>query len=876
MKRYLLIILILTTAISSAFSTHNRAGEITYEQKSGFTYSFKLVTYTYTLSAANESRDSLPINWGDGSPVQYIKRKLQLELPNLILYNEYTAEHTFPGVGRYEVLMMDPNRNEGVKNINNSVEVVFAIKTTLQISSLLGTNNTPKLTNAPVDKAFKGKIFIHNPGAYDPDGDSISYKLTTCLGENGVSIPGYSLPPFTKELRVDPISGDLIWDSPPYIGVYNVAMIIEEWRSGLKIGEIIRDMQIEVYDTDEKPPLIDPIEDICVLAGDTVKFDVTARSQNNAYVYLNGNGGPLEVSSSPAIFESDTAMNIASTTFFWATNCTHIAKFAYQLVIKAESPSKKIESNPYLGNTEIKLVSYENVNILVVAPPPVNLASDATTRTVLLSWEAGACPGVEKYKIYRKIGTSEYEPDKCVTGLPDAAGYEKIGEVSELSFLDNNNGKGLWQGLIYCYRVVGVYPDGAESYPSEELCVQLKRGLVVITHVDVNKTDKQTGEIFLKWLTPKDFDTEAHPGPYRYLIFRSYDLYAAKLQQIATLDGIEHTQYTDKNINTNDTPVSYIIGFFNVENNGSLEEIGPSDVAASVFVDIEEQGQKLKLNLLNYTPWEVDSFKIFKKNPTTSVFEQIAATDTIFYYDTNLINGTQYCYYAVSYGHYLLDEIERPLINRSQIACGIPTDTIAPCPPPLTLESFCDDHTIKLTWKNPNYICADDVVSYNLYYKEFIQDEFSLLKTTTDLKDTTFLHLFTDLPKGCYTVTAVDATGNESEMSETCTDKCTEFNLPNIFTPNQDGQNDLYKPTTVFGVEKIELKIYNRWGNVVYETTDPNINWDGKLMNTNKIVSSGVYYYICDVYEKRLTGIEIRNLTGFIHVYSEDENGGEK
>ena len=65
---------------------------------------------------------------------------------------------------------------------------------------------------------------------------------------------------------------------------------------------------------------------------------------------------------------------------------------------------------------------------------------------------------------------------------------------------------------------------------------------------------------------------------------------------------------------------------------------------------------------------------------------------------------------------------------------------------------------------------------------------------------------------------------------------------------------------------------FNRWGGLVFETEDPQINWDGKITGTNKLVSTGVYYYICDVYENRLSGLETTTLTGFIHVYSGEEN----
>ncbi|MBA7567780.1 hypothetical protein ES708_09497 [subsurface metagenome] len=53
----------------------------------------------------------------------------------------------------------------------------------------------------------------------------------------------------------------------------------------------------------------------------------------------------------------------------------------------------------------------------------------------------------------------------------------------------------------------------------------------------------------------------------------------------------------------------------------------------------------------------------------------------------------------------------------------------------------------------------------------------------------------------------------------------------------------------------------------MYQTDDPEINWDGKY--NNNYVSPGIYYYICDIYENRLTGLELRNISGFVHVINE-------
>ena len=81
------------------------------------------------------------------------------------------------------------------------------------MSPNLGINNTPILLNPPYDKAALGHRFIHNPGAFDEDGDSLSYGLTVCTREDGIPIENYTFPPASNRIYVDSISGDLVWDS---------------------------------------------------------------------------------------------------------------------------------------------------------------------------------------------------------------------------------------------------------------------------------------------------------------------------------------------------------------------------------------------------------------------------------------------------------------------------------------------------------------------------------------------------------------------------------------------------------------------------------------------------------------------------------------
>ena len=63
----------------------------------------------------------------------------------------------------------------------------------------------------------------------------------------------------------------------------------------------------------------------------------------------------------------------------------------------------------------------------------------------------------------------------------------------------------------------------------------------------------------------------------------------------------------------------------------------------------------------------------------------------------------------------------------------------------------------------------------------------------------------------------------------------------NVFTPNNDGINDKFGFKDIIGSE-FHFEVYDRWGELVFKTTDSNVQWDG---TSNKgICSDGVYYWI--------------------------------
>jgi gliding motility-associated-like protein len=70
------------------------------------------------------------------------------------------------------------------------------------------------------------------------------------------------------------------------------------------------------------------------------------------------------------------------------------------------------------------------------------------------------------------------------------------------------------------------------------------------------------------------------------------------------------------------------------------------------------------------------------------------------------------------------------------------------------------------------------------------------------------------------------------------------LDVPNAFTPNGDGTNDKVF-VRGFGIGKMNWKIYNRWGTLVFQTTNRNEGWDGKYKGT--LQPTEVYHFVLDV-----------------------------
>ena len=718
----------LSALTTCAWATHIRSGEITAKRisQSGLRYRFTLTIYRDTEGV--EFGQGGIFNFGQGRTIGPALEALRAaavdNLINEVNIGNNTSvitlrfDHTFDGPGAYVVSFTEQNRNANIINLGgaSSENLPFHVETVIRIRAGDSPNATPLLTVPPIDRACVGVRFVHNPGAFDADGDSLAYKIVTPQQDRGVRIAAY-LPLDNSSIsdnredgsnparfEINAVTGTLTWDAPKLAGEYNIAFVIEEWRfSKLTnryelLGYVTRDMQIVVEDCKNERPKLEIPPDTCIEAGKLLKAIAKATDPDGNQVLLESFGGVYKLNILPAAFLSLPDENPipafrdppATSAFRWRTNISHVRKRPYEVQFKvSDRPSDP--GSP-------SLTEFDTWKITIVAPAPTGLkGAIATGNSIQLVWD--------KYKegrfnplmqVYRRVDSFDFKPDNCNVGIPESAGYQLIDElpINQNNYIDKNK---LRPGVNYCYRLVAAFPlpSGGTSYASKEFCLTIPLDVPAITNVSVEKTGKENGEIFVRWTHPLEIDRKLFPPPFSYELFRynGFNSTDGRTRLTFTSD----TFFTDTGLNTSEQPFNYQVQFYDADNN----LIDSSATASSLRLEAVGELRSVVLSWSAEVPWsnqvKTKPYHLIFRNRTDAnatdetnfvLIDSVDVTKNgMKYLDKGnfkskpLLDDRAYCYYVVARGSYGNKKIASPLINKSQILCVQPNDEVPPKKP---------------------------------------------------------------------------------------------------------------------------------------------------------------------------------------------------
>ena len=884
--------------VLEADATHNRAGEITYRHLSGSTYEVTITTYTRSSVVAD--RPTLGILWGDegtegaidslpriNGPLDPAGMHIGEVIDGDIRLNLYKGVHTYPGPGVYSIIVEDPNRNADIENIPGSVDVPFCISSTLIIDAQAGHNDSPILLAPAVENACINQRWEHNPGAYDADGDSLTYDLIACAGFQCLPIQGFVQPNEVEgaggEFYVEPTTGTVVWDAPGMVGEYNMALRIREWRwvegQWVMVGEVIRDMQISVQSCPNAPPVVNIPSDTCILQGSNLSFEVTASDPDGDDITVTALGGPIDVLDPAANFSWNPFQDVGE--FSWTPGCDAVREAPYQLVFKVTD------------SDAVPLSDVATMNVKVIARPVSATSAVPIGNAVEVDWSVHPCTGnynqaqqdAGGYEIYRRIGSGNPDAEYCTVGMPDGWGYTLVGFAQGLNnnaFLDVT---ALSYGARYCYRIVAVMPNGALSRFGPEACAEIKKEIPVMTGASVELPDLEDGTIEVRWSPPTDADTvDAFPGPYRYTIeARPFDtenwLEIGETPEAVSM-GLADTLLLHVGINS-----QLPIWQYRVTAWSGADVLGTSVPAAVPELVATPSDNRVALEVPPGRPWG-DTAYVFHRVLADGTLQLLDTIAVPFWTDTGLVNGNSYCYRVRTLGTYGAEGILDPIENWSAIRCATPYDLEPPCPPVFSVDPDCPEEQVSVQWDQPD--CADDVMGYRIYKSDSLDAplELWLELEGADLDGWVFSsEALGGTIAGCWSVTALDSLmpgpdgvlrRNESAMGDTvCTDNCPFYFLPNVFTPNLDGSNDLFRPFPWKFIDSVDFRVFNRWGEEVWSTTNPDLGWDGRHAVSGGVCPDGVYAYTCTAFTRRLEGIVPERFSGQIQILGRLSPGGE-
>lgn len=319
--KYLVVILAFSLISGNIFATHAQSADITYQCLGGNQYRINVSFYRdcagvaapntvgVNLSAASCTQNSnvtLTRLAGTGQDVTQVCNTITTQCnggnyPGVQEY-KYTAVVTLAAQCTDWVFSFSLCcRNNAINTINNPGGENIYVEAKLNNLNF-PCNNSPSFTIPPVSYPCIGQTSCFNHGVIEPDGDSLYYSLlspatgpttsVTYIGGYSANQPLISSPAVT----FNPFTGDICM-TPSMLEVTVLAVKVEEWRNGVFVGSVVRDIQLRTVMCNNNVPTVSGINgtgqfSTTACVGSNLSFTIPAQDVNAGQtVTITWNGG---------------------------------------------------------------------------------------------------------------------------------------------------------------------------------------------------------------------------------------------------------------------------------------------------------------------------------------------------------------------------------------------------------------------------------------------------------------------------------------------------------------------------------------------------------------------------------------------------------
>ncbi len=631
-------------------------------------------------------------------------------------------------------------RNHTVVNLNNpgATGMVFYAA----MPDPAWHNSSPVFQNDPLPYMCENQPFLYNFGGFDADGDSLVYELVTpSSGNSSQASPILSFPlpgPYSDAqfqspyslgnicggppLAVDPATGD-ITAKPDYIGIYAMAVVAREYRNGVQIGIIRREIEFTVIicDINVAPSvtsystgLAPGTKSFELFETDSICFQVSGSDATDS-LFLTYSGDCFAGSGiNPPFAQASNGAGDkqVSAAFCWQTACGHGRTAPYEVTFEIRD-----NGCPNPITTQYKM------NILVKPVPlipPLNLLcmSFDGDDTAIIYWSDTSANDkfLSCYLLFRSENGGPYT--LLDTIYDKSAG--KYRDVTAFGYKQHN----------YCYFIRSFNICGDAGLNSDTLCTDKAKNDTPNYIESVSVTGHEKVQMKLEHLPD---------GPYStFYIYRKINSPLETFSLYQTEQGIQNDSWEDQDVKTRENSYCYYV--MNQDYCGNISP--PSREACTIL---------------------------------------LTGSSVPF---LNSIHWTEY-----------------------------------------------------INWRG-------GVFDYEIYRKTDEQVNFSKLTQVEyvvfDLDDDDL-----DYDHGLYTyrVRATEGPGGngaESYSNEVDLVQPPLVFTPNAFTPNNDQANENWGVSSIF-IKDYNLRIFNRYGQVIFSSSDKHASWDGTFHGQE--APQGVYVY---------------------------------